>query len=187
METFHPNLNDYPAFVRERFKTLATNTATILHAAVGISGEAGELLDCVKKTWIYNKSLDCENLIEELGDLEFYMEAMRVALGVTRFAVLRQNMAKLAKRYPAGYTDAAAQARMDKSPTAPTTSPFRFILVTELGRFYGTDDKDVVEHFMADGCISLDLWASKPPEAIPPRSLEPLVEDEAENDEESDA
>jgi hypothetical protein len=36
----------------------------MLHCVVGISGEAGELLDAVKKTWVYGKALDHDNLIE---------------------------------------------------------------------------------------------------------------------------
>ena len=49
---------------------------------VGVSGEAGELLDAVKKAVIYRKPLDLENVIEELGDLEFYMEGLRQGLEI---------------------------------------------------------------------------------------------------------
>lgn len=37
--------------------------------ATGVSGEAGELLDAVKKSVVYKKPLDRENVVEELGDL----------------------------------------------------------------------------------------------------------------------
>ncbi len=96
-------------------ETLTDDGVDMLHAAVGISGEAGELLDAVKKAVIYNKPLDRENVIEELGDLEFYMAQLRQRLGVTRTQTLAANMAKLSKRYADGYSDAAAQARADKS------------------------------------------------------------------------
>ena len=39
-------------------KQLTPYNANLLHMAVGISGEAGELLDAVKKSVIYNKPLD---------------------------------------------------------------------------------------------------------------------------------
>lgn len=93
---------------------LTPETAHTLHMAVGVSGEAGELLDAVKKSAIYCKPLDVQNVIEELGDLEFYMEGLRQALGITREQTLASNQSKLAKRYSAGYSDAAAQARADK-------------------------------------------------------------------------
>jgi NTP pyrophosphatase (non-canonical NTP hydrolase) len=105
----------YGIFVDSRVKPLGTFTLDLLHAAVGTSGEAGELLDAVKKHWVYNKPLDRTNVIEELGDLEFYMAAMRLVLGVSRDQVLQANVDKLCKRYPAGYTDAAAAARADKA------------------------------------------------------------------------
>ena len=53
--------------------SLTPEKADLLHMAAGISGEAGELLDCIKKHVIYNKPLDRENAIEELGDIEAYL------------------------------------------------------------------------------------------------------------------
>jgi len=64
--------------------SLTAEDAHALHMAVGISGEAGELLDAVKKAAIYRKPIDRENVIEEMGDLEFYMEGLRQGLGITR-------------------------------------------------------------------------------------------------------
>lgn len=89
--------------------------ANILHMAVGIAGEAGELLDAIKKHCIYQKPLDMENIIEELGDLEFYMEGLRQELLIVRQDTLDHNIKKLSKRYPQGtYTNVDAQERKDK-------------------------------------------------------------------------
>ena len=94
---------------------LTGNDAHLLHMAVGVCGEAGELLDAVKKSAIYRKPIDLENVIEELGDLEFYMEGIRQGLGITREQTLQENIAKLGKRYQGHkYTDEAAQVRADK-------------------------------------------------------------------------
>ena len=95
---------------------LTADKAHALHMAVGISGEAGELLDAIKKHVIYGKPMDWVNVVEELGDLEFYMEGLRQLVGVTREEVLRVNVAKLGKRYSAGtYSNTAAIAREDKA------------------------------------------------------------------------
>lgn len=89
--------------------------AHTLHMAVGISGESGELLDAIKKKVIYRKELDMENVIEELGDLEFYMEGLRQAVGVTRQQTLDANIEKLGKRYENfKYSNQSAQERADK-------------------------------------------------------------------------
>lgn len=91
----------------------------LLHMVVGISGEAGELLDAIKKQVIYRKPLDRENVLEELGDLEFYMEGVRQAVGFTREECLEANIAKLSKRYAdLKYSDQAAQDRADKAAVA---------------------------------------------------------------------
>jgi hypothetical protein len=58
-------------------------SAHLLHMAVGIAGEAGELCKAV-----YGKNdvarIDKENVIEELGDLEFYLEGLRQGLQLAR-------------------------------------------------------------------------------------------------------
>jgi hypothetical protein len=54
-------------------------------------------------------------MIEELGDLEFYMSRIRQIIGVTRDEVLEHNYKKLSKRYALGkYSNEQAQDRADK-------------------------------------------------------------------------
>lgn len=84
-----------------------------LHAAVGMSGESGEVLDIVKKTWIYGKPLDRQKLVEEMGDVLFYYVALLNTQDITLKEIADANIAKLRARYPEGYTDAAAIARVD--------------------------------------------------------------------------
>jgi hypothetical protein len=62
--------------VERLFVKPGTLEGRVMHAAVGIAGEVGELLDCLKKTWIYGKPLDYPNLREEIGDVMFYAEAL---------------------------------------------------------------------------------------------------------------
>lgn len=96
--------------------SLTPEMAHLWHMATGVSGEAGELTDCIKKHTIYGKSLDRENLIEELGDLEFYVEGIRQTTGISRDEVLAANIAKLSKRYEGlKYSDKAARDRADKT------------------------------------------------------------------------
>lgn len=97
-------------------REMTGDDANLMHMAIGISGEAGEFLDAVKKAVIYRKPLDRPNCVEELGDLEFFLEGARAALGVTREECLQANIEKLGKRYADWkYTNAAAQARADKT------------------------------------------------------------------------
>lgn len=89
-----------------------------LHMLIGLSGEVGELQDAFKKHVMYDKPLDLVNVIEELGDIEFYLEGLRQSLGVTRAEILIANINKLEKRYKLGkYSNTEAQVRADKLET----------------------------------------------------------------------
>lgn len=95
---------------------LTPDQADMWHMASCIPGEAGELFDAVKKHVIYGKDLDRENVVEELGDLEFYMEGLRQRLGITRQETIDANIAKLSVRYRGlRYSDKAARDRADKA------------------------------------------------------------------------
>lgn len=86
----------------------------VLHAAMGISGEAGELMDAIKKHVLYNKPLDTENVKEEIGDLLWYMALMLESVGSSFEEAMKMNHDKLEKRYPSGFSEKDAQARVDK-------------------------------------------------------------------------
>ena len=99
----------------ELLKSLSPEQMNLIHMAMGVSGEAGELLDSIKKFAIYNKPLDVINIIEELGDLLFYIEGIKNALHITEKEILNYNVTKLSKRYESlSYSDKAAVERKDK-------------------------------------------------------------------------
>ena len=92
----------------------STAQLRLLHAAMGISGESGELMDAVKKHIMYNKPLDVENVKEELGDLLWYMSLALDQIGSSFEEVMKNNHDKLEKRYPTGFSEQLAQQRLDK-------------------------------------------------------------------------
>ncbi len=96
--------------------TLTSDRCDLWHVASCVPSEAGELFDAIKRAVIYNKVLDHENVIEELGDIEFYLERIRQILKISRRETLEANKDKLFERY-AGlqYSDKAAQERADKN------------------------------------------------------------------------
>ena len=111
----HPEL--VKALVKPGYQIVEEMTpkgANMVHMILGLCGESAELLDQVKKNVIYGRDLDMENMVEELGDLEFYMEGLRQELGVTREECLSHNIEKLTKRYGEKYSNEAAIKRADK-------------------------------------------------------------------------
>jgi NTP pyrophosphatase (non-canonical NTP hydrolase) len=89
--------------------------AHLVHMAMGVAGEAGELLDAIKKSAIYRKPYDRENILEECGDLLFYIQGVLNYYSVPMEEVIELNRSKLQKRYSEGkYTDTQATTRADK-------------------------------------------------------------------------
>ena len=94
-----------------------------LHMAVGISGEAGELLDAVKKATIYRKPLDIANIVEECGDLLFYISGILDSIGVDIESAIAANTSKLSIRYGKSYSNEAAIQRADKDHGSEVKKP----------------------------------------------------------------
>jgi len=105
----------YEKMVQRLFIKPDDKTGRLVHAAMGISGEAGELVDAVKKHWVYGKPLDTENVLEECDDVLFYLVAMLNECGFSLMDAMEHNEAKLAKRYPDGWSEQAAIERKDKA------------------------------------------------------------------------
>lgn len=86
-------------------------TIRLLHAVVGVGTEAGELLDQLKKHAWYGKELDRDNLLEEFGDLLWYIGVGLDALGHTFEEAMAANNRKLAARYKRGFSKREALER----------------------------------------------------------------------------
>jgi NTP pyrophosphatase (non-canonical NTP hydrolase) len=116
------NTTPYQQFVNSIVKSgaeivrqLTPTQAHLLHMAVGVSGEAGELLDAVKKHCVYQKQIDLDNIKEEAGDILFYLTGLLNELDMSLEECINANTAKLSKRYASGsYSNEAAIARADK-------------------------------------------------------------------------
>ena len=104
----------YDKFVWQLLKA-DTEPMMKLHTALGICGEAGEFADAVKKSIIYGQPENTENLIEELGDLLFYIQAAINVFSLDVEQIMQHNAGKLAKRYEKlTFTVAESAERKDK-------------------------------------------------------------------------
>ncbi|MEW9578584.1 nucleoside triphosphate pyrophosphohydrolase family protein [Bacillus toyonensis] len=96
----------------------------VLNAALGLSGEAGEVADIVKKAIFHGHGFDpahcpgeeegnTHKIALELGDILYYISIMSHEMGYTLEDIAQMNIAKLAKRYPDGFSREASKARVD--------------------------------------------------------------------------
>jgi len=80
----------------------------LLTAAVGMSAEAGEFTEVVKKIVFQGKPVTEENLFHlkrELGDIMWYVAQACMGLNVSLDEIIEMNVEKLSSRYPEGAFD----------------------------------------------------------------------------------
>jgi NTP pyrophosphatase (non-canonical NTP hydrolase) len=85
-----------------------------LHGIIGVSTEAGELLDAVKKGLFYGRKPDMTNVREEIGDVMWYLMAILRAEGWDLEDIMQENIDKLKLRYPEQFTTEHSKMRLDK-------------------------------------------------------------------------
>lgn len=83
----------------------------LLHAGIGLSTESGEFLDALKKHIFYGKELDKVNLVEEVGDLFWYIAIVADELGFKIEDVMDNNISKLKARYGEKFSEEKAENR----------------------------------------------------------------------------
>ena len=84
------------------------NAPLLLTSAIGMSGEAGEFAEVVKKIFFHGKNLDKatkDHLKKELGDIIWYWANACRALSVLPSEIIELNVNKLQERYPGGEFD----------------------------------------------------------------------------------
>jgi NTP pyrophosphatase (non-canonical NTP hydrolase) len=76
----------------------------LVMAAMGLAGEVGETNDHIKKWLFHSHELDRTKIASELGDIAWYLTLMCTALGLNLETVLKENIQKLQRRYPEGFS-----------------------------------------------------------------------------------
>jgi len=118
--------NKYIDFVRQTTSPASTNYADLISrlsqlevefdvdvprlmtAAFGISAEAGEFTEVVKKIFLQGKPYSEESVFHmkrELGDIMWYIAQACMALDTNFREIMEMNYEKLSARYPEGAFD----------------------------------------------------------------------------------
>lgn len=83
----------------------------LLHGGMGLATEGGELIDQLKKHIFYGKPLDIVNILEELGDSDWYKGIIVDELQTDFSTIWERNIAKLKARYGDKFTETKAEGR----------------------------------------------------------------------------
>lgn len=111
------DLNEYQRRANLTAKVLEPKM-DMIHAALGLTSDAGEYATLVKAHVIYGKELNivgADGVLKELGDVLWFLARAASAHGLTLEEIALANNEKLLRQhYPNGYSDEAAIARADR-------------------------------------------------------------------------
>ena len=109
-QTTSPASSDFAQLLARltELETQDADTPRLLTAAFGMSAEAGEFTEIVKKVFLQGKPYNADNVEHlkiELGDILWYAAQACMALDVSFEEVMERNYLKLSARYPEGAFD----------------------------------------------------------------------------------
>lgn len=88
----------------------------ISNYCMGLAGETGEVIDLLKKVIHHGHSWNYETLVKvkgELGDVMHYVAGICTLLNLLLENVCEENIEKLEKRYPEGFSEERSINRED--------------------------------------------------------------------------
>lgn len=102
----------------DKYQKYAMRTAnptckTLPNAALGLTGEAGEVADFIKKYLYQGHEFDGERIKKELGDVLWYIALMCEVINTSIDEVAEINIRKLVERYPNGFNFKDSRERIE--------------------------------------------------------------------------
>ena len=97
-------INEYQELALTTMNRELGERDVLINSVMGLCGESGEVIDIVKKHISHGHVLNRDRLIEELGDVAWYLAECAYAIGVPLEEILTRNIEKLKARYPEGFS-----------------------------------------------------------------------------------
>ena len=103
MEDTVMTLNEYQDLAQVTAQITDIMEDKIINGCMGMNGEAGECIDLLKKYLFQGHKLNKDKLMDECGDVLWYVAETARGLGYTLQEVAEHNIIKLKTRYPEGF------------------------------------------------------------------------------------
>lgn len=82
---------------------LSEDLSMLANWGLGLTGEAGEVVELIKKHLYHGKELNKDDLAKELGDVLWYVSTIATQCGLSLDEIADKNIHKLFSRYPNGF------------------------------------------------------------------------------------
>lgn len=107
------NANEYQRKAKSFINPKLQGNDLLINGVMGLCGESGEVIDHVKKHLAQGHELSKEKMVEELGDVAWYLAELATYLGISLEAIFDKNIEKLSKRFPNGFDVSASIHRKE--------------------------------------------------------------------------
>ncbi len=98
------NFNDYQKSANRTLKCDLYRDQKLSMLCMGLSGESGEVTDLFKKQIYHGHRIAIKDIVKELGDVLWYLSGIATTCGVSLEDIAIENIEKLEKRYPDGFS-----------------------------------------------------------------------------------
>lgn len=105
--------NDYQRMAMRTSGDYNSDYDMLRNAVYGLNGESGEVIDILKKHEFQGHLFDRDKIIDEAGDVCWYLALLASALGITLEEIMKRNIEKLVNRYPEGFDKARSINRVE--------------------------------------------------------------------------
>lgn len=106
--------NDYQRMAMRTAGDYNTQYDMLRNAVYGLNGESGEVIDILKKHEFQGHELDYDKIMDEAGDVCWYIALLASALNVPLEEIMLRNVQKLMERYPDGFDKNRSIHRVEK-------------------------------------------------------------------------
>lgn len=96
--------NEYQVLAMKTLNKDLDEREVLINGVMGLCGESGEVIDIVKKHISQGHPLNKDKIVEELGDVLWYIAELATILNVTIEDIMKYNINKLSQRYEGGFT-----------------------------------------------------------------------------------
>ena len=95
---------DFNEYQNAAKRTLYGNEQVLTNCALGLAGEAGQVVDLVKNYTFRGQKLDRQQLTHEMVDVLWYLSQIAEWADIPFDDVAKNNIAELNRRYPEGFS-----------------------------------------------------------------------------------
>jgi NTP pyrophosphatase (non-canonical NTP hydrolase) len=105
-------IQEYQNAVKRTVNEKLSDRETKLNFTLGLAGETGEVIDLIKKVEFHSHVVSQDMIKEELGDVMWYLANLCNQYNLCLEDVLENNIDKLKKRYPNGFSSEKSKKRI---------------------------------------------------------------------------